>query len=85
MPRRAFRNTPAALLMAGAGIILVAAVLLSGGRASASVDCWYGEISLSSLPSLRPSGGVVPRSGEEIGCESQKQAEALAERPESLP
>src|SRR6266536_3683600 len=52
MLRRAFRDMPASLLMAGAGIVLAAAVLFSGGGASASPGCWYGEITLVSRPSL---------------------------------
>jgi hypothetical protein len=52
MLRRAFRERPAPLLVAGVGIVLAAAILLSGGRASASTGCWYGQITLVSRPSL---------------------------------
>src|SRR3954454_25104029 len=68
MSCRASRGRPASLLTAAAGIAVLAAVLLAGGRARAGTDCRYSEITLASRPILSaPSptrqGDVVTSTG----------------------
>ena len=43
-----------------AGIVVVAAFLLAGGRAAAGTDCRYGEITLVSRPSLSAPSPTYP-------------------------
>lgn len=52
MLRRALRRSSTFLLLAGAGVALAAAFLLSGGRALAGSNCWYGQIFLNGRPVL---------------------------------